>query len=1086
MGIEILGMQLAQLLLFAASTAYQITQSNKMKREADKRKGFSVTVAGQATAVPVVYGKNVLGGFEVKHLVHNSYTSATDNASKTFTEDFSNTSRSGSKSEYLTVQYALCHEGIEGVQWVKVNQLDYNSNQEKFKHIVRTHKDGGSADAIATANGIPSTNTFTNTASASATFQLDRDDYNYNGIPQMEFLVKGRKVKWVEESGGVYSLSTDRIYSNNPALCLLDYLMDTTYGRGLSTSEVDLESFYNSADVCDTIVATNRTVAGQVNGQKTVHTVADNGSRPTDLEKHTYENELWLTQDSGKYWYWNKTVWVETTLNSKRPIPLYECNITLDTGDKIRDNIERIMNTMGLAELTWSSEGKYKLLLEHPTTTAQQNALVDASHYFTEDDIIRDSVEISWPNASSRLNQVTIGFLNEHEDFKEDTITWPTSFSTAHNQYLTEDNNQPFQADIDADGITDPYHAQAMAEQAVRMSRSMFILNLTVSKKGLSLEPGDFININSDTLNINSEVFRVESIEVKGDFTVGLTCYRFDFETLAWNINDNIAYRTTPTYDFSVEPVTSLTYTAGRPEADTTALAELTWTAPTDGSFKAIVFYTADNGSLTRLGETSSDNFLIYPRSDWANGESVTFTVKAQTPLGRKSVGVSVTHAVVKVPATPTSFSVVETLYQTNKASGVKARATISFSEPAGGVKPKDYKIRFYRDEDGSTYNLLGFTVGEEYIIDDVRAGNYHFEITSISHYGHESTALIGTKEILGLSAIPDSPTGFTSKVTDAGMLLSWDEPTDLDVLSGGFSRIKYIRNDYVTPKWEIAQTVAERISGSTTTATLPAVPGYYMIKHFDSSGNQCAEPALLLNSFVGPDFNVITTVTEAPTFAGTKTNCTVVGSELSLDAGATTMTYLFNNRIDLGSVENIRLVPSLTAVITDGVTVVADYDLVSAVNRFAGPIVDASVSFEVRYTDDDPAGTPTWSDWETFTVGNYYRRRAFEFRITGVVGLVDYTINVSDLSITADKADVYKRGTSTSSASADTTLTFATAFYGGIVGTDIPYVGINTVGGTGGDDVNIVSITNTGFTYSVYNAGARVARAVTWQAVGQ
>jgi hypothetical protein len=304
-------------------------------------------------------------------------------------------------------------------------------------------------------------------------------------------------------------------------------------------------------------------------------------------------------------------------------------------------------------------------------------------------------------------------------------------------------------------------------------------------------------------------------------------------------------------------------------------------------------------------------------------------------------------------------------------------------------------------------------------------------------------------------------------------------------VLSGGFSRIKYIRNDSVTPKWEIAQTVAERISGSTTTATLPAVPGYYMIKHFDSSGNQCAEPALLLNSFVGPDFNAISTVTEDPTFAGTKTNCTVVGSELALDAGATTMTYLFNNRIDLGSVENIRLFPNLTAVITDGVTVVADYDPVSDVNRFAGPIVDASVSFEVRYTNDDPAGTPTWSDWETFTVGNY-RHRAFEFRLTGVVGLVDYTINISELSITADKADVYKRGTSTSSASADITLTFATAFYGGIGGTDIPYVGINTVGGTGGDDVNIVSITNTGFTYSVYNAGARVARAVTWQAVGQ
>jgi len=468
-------------------------------------------------------------------------------------------------------------------------------------------------------------------------------------------------------------------------------------------------------------------------------------------------------------------------------------------------------------------------------------------------------------------------------------------------------------------------------------------------------------------------------------------------------------------------------------------------------------------------------------------------------------------------------------------------------------------------------------------------------------------------------------------------------------------------------PKWEIAQVIANNISGSTTTATLPVAPGYYLLKHIDSSGNVCANAAQVLNSFVGPDYNAITTISEDPTFAGTKTNCsavadamdfdavygttytkdytsfpvsgitspngledstwiidtsfttastgcifefggtvdgiyvgmlaggnlvvnvsgavlgvtnetsatttdvsayagisgqfivtidylnklevwwndttngltkvlsvpfngdgdwcgannggvgigdnthgggdtsaytgtltrfrelvtfveisgTLTNATLELDSGFLTMTYLFDNSIDLGSVENIRLTPSLAALITDGTTVVADYDPVASVTRFSGPIVDATVSFEVRTTDDDPAGSPVWSDWETFAVGNY-RHRAFEFRLTAVVASTTYTVSISQLSLTADKADVTKRGTSTSSASVDTTVTFVSPFYGGIGGADVPYVGCNTVGGASSDIVNIVSITKNGFDYSVYDNGVRVVRLITWQAVGQ
>jgi hypothetical protein len=1282
--------------LFVGSVIYQNKKQNQLKKKqqeaqkqqeaaAEERRGFTFTTSGEAVPIPIAYGKNLIGGIAVGYRLTNSFSSFGGNANSNFAQGLTtNQTYTGQKNEFLHVKYALCQGGITGVSGVKVNNLDYNDPDQRFTHIIRTRNNGGSADGIDVTNGGSSTDRFTGCAFAVATFKLDRDDPQYNGSPEMGFILRGRQVRQVNLSGSTYSIGS-YVNSNNPALCLLDYLLDPNFGRGLSTSEVDLKSFYEAAIVCNMAVGPSRAVGGVINGGA-----------------------------------------------GTRAISLYECNVTLSPASTIRDNIETIMNTMAGAELTWTSEGKYKLLVEYPTTLEQQNALVDANHYFTDDDIIRDNININWPSASERYNQMVVTFFNEHEDFKSDSITFPTTGSAAHTTYLTEDNNQPFVGNVSVAGVTDPYHALATAEQLVREARSARSISLTVTKKGLSVEPGDFINITSVNANIDGEVYRVQSIEVNSDFTVKLECNYFDFNTLAWNVNDDIAYSVRPTYDFKVEPVTNLNYTAGRPQGDPIASAELTWTSPTDGSFKSIVYYDTTNG-LVRLGETANDSFLIYPKPQWVHNETISFTVKAQTPLGRLSTGVSIERAVPRNPEVPTSFSVVETLYQTNKASGVKARATLSWSEPLGGVEPQNYKVEYYRVEDGDTiYKLLGFTVGTTYVFDDVRAGNYYFRITPISWFNYEGTALVGTKNILGLSAIPNDPTGFVSKVTDSGILLTWDTPTDLDVVSGGTTEIRYVRNDVVLPKWEIAQTIVSKISGSTNTATLPIADGYYLIKHFDSSGNACANAAVILNSFVGLDYNAIETIAEDPTFAGKKINCngfgpelvtngtfdtdtdwnknsswtisggvatlttptgnislsqtvtptagsvykvvftlsgrtagdlfirlggntnlagtfttntthtayvvaenanalllfiptatfngtidnvsvqevgelvtngtfdtnttgwstnngtfvstggagkatsgsvqytsqaitTVIGSSyqvsvdivgrtagsfrgvrksdtpvpslniveigttvgthskvfvatstttyiiiqnngsaatdfitvdnisvredygdnLVLNDGVTTMTYLFDNSIDLGSVENIRLVPSLTALITDGVTVVADYDPVSTVTRFAGPIVDASVSFEVRTTNDDPTGSPTWSDWETFTVGNY-RNRAFEFRLTAVVASTTYTVEISGLSLTADKADVNKRGTSTSSASADTTVTFANSFYGGIGGTDVPYIGISTTGGGIGDTVNITSITKDDFSYSVYNSGARVSRLVSWQAVGQ
>ena len=633
MGISLI----VQAVIFVASTAYQIQQQKKAKKRAaaaaDARKGFEITVSGEAAPMPIVYGKNVLGGIEVKHNVTSSFTSATDTSTKTFTEGMSNSSVGGSKNEFLHVQYALCTEGIEGVQWVRINGQHYNESSQKFKHLIRTFANGGTADPIATSNGISSTNRFTKSAFASATYRLNRDDANYQGVPAAEFMVKGRKVRSVINNSGTYSLSSTYAYSNNPALCLLDYLTNAD-GRGLNSSYIDLESFYHSAQVCDTVVATNRSIGGKINGQKTLHTVADEAARPVNLEDRTYENEIWFATAEGTYWQWNRTAWVSTTQSATRPIPLYECNIAVSTADQVRDNIEKIMATMGLAELTWSSEGKYKLNLEYPADLAATEALVDNAHIFTDDDIIRDQVEINWPAASDRLSQATVSFSNEHEDFKQDTVTWPPTNSSIHNTYLTEDNNQPFTASLSPEGITDPYHALAMAEQAVRKARTIYTVKLTVSKKGLNLEPGDFIRINSENIGILGDCFRVETIAVNADFTVQLTVYRFDQEVLAWNISDNIAYTTPPTFDFSIDAPTNLTFSNTGEILGTTA-GNLSWTQANDSAVHdyLVEIKPTNVAFWTVAGTTRSDNLDL---AGMTTG-NYDISVRSRSPLGTMS-----------------------------------------------------------------------------------------------------------------------------------------------------------------------------------------------------------------------------------------------------------------------------------------------------------------------------------------------------------------------------------------------------------------------------------------------------------------
>jgi len=64
-----------------------------------------------------------------------------------------------------------------------------------------------------------------------------------NGVPEFSAVIKGKKV---------YDPRTDTTaWSDNPALCIRDYITSTTYGLGESTDNLDDTLFTTAANVCD-------------------------------------------------------------------------------------------------------------------------------------------------------------------------------------------------------------------------------------------------------------------------------------------------------------------------------------------------------------------------------------------------------------------------------------------------------------------------------------------------------------------------------------------------------------------------------------------------------------------------------------------------------------------------------------------------------------------------------------------------------------------------------------------------------------------------------------------------------------------
>jgi len=167
-------------------------------------------------------------------------------------------STTGTKNEYLHLVIALAGHEVEEIGDVYFNdELALtgagSAAQGRFTSYADIYKKLGSDTQTVETNLETATSGLTN-GKWTSNHRLRGIAYVYvrltwsdqvwtGGIPNISAMVKGKKV--------YDPRTTTTVYSANAALCLRDYLTSSTYGLGMSSSEIDDTAFTAAANICD-------------------------------------------------------------------------------------------------------------------------------------------------------------------------------------------------------------------------------------------------------------------------------------------------------------------------------------------------------------------------------------------------------------------------------------------------------------------------------------------------------------------------------------------------------------------------------------------------------------------------------------------------------------------------------------------------------------------------------------------------------------------------------------------------------------------------------------------------------------------
>ena len=238
----------------------------------------------------------------------------------------------------------------------------------------------------------------------------------------------------------------------------------------------------------------------------------------------------------------------------------------------------------------------------------------------------------------------------------------------------------------------------------------------------------------------------------------------------------------------------------------------------------------------------------------------------------------------------------------------------------------------------------------------------------------------------------PDDVQDFHANVTNGTISLEWTPVTNLDL---SYYRIRHAVEES-GGTWANATTAVDKVARPANSVVVPSRAGTYTIKAYDKLGNGSDNyNSVVIKSSDIASFTNSLSQAEHTTFSGTKTGCSVTSNQLRItdtsSASPTTpatATYEFSNYIDTGAVRIVRSRVDVKVVRFNSSAGLWD-DIPGLWDTWEGLwdgwtdtlFADHNVVMYISTTDDDPAGTPTWSDYKLYKSGDF-SGRAFRFKI--------------------------------------------------------------------------------------------------------
>jgi hypothetical protein len=438
----------------------------------DFEKGILLNKQSNDSNIPVIYGERLTGGTRVF-----METSGTDNT-------------------YLYMAIVMAEGEINDIEEIRVDdkvvtfassfsdgtavevdsgdsnfyKADPNVEGSSAESLIRLEPhygtDGQSASSLlSTLSSWGSNHKLSGLCYLAVRFKWNQDAFT--GIPKVQAKIQGKKVKTYNAS----LVEQSATYQTNPAWCLLDYLTNARYGKGLAVSEIDLQSFYDASLICETQV---------------------------------------------------------TPYSGGSDINIFDINTALDTSRPIIDNVREFLK--GCRGYLPYNAGKYNLIIEttgSASITLTEDNIIGGYSLSTptkNDRYNRVIVGFVNPDRNFQVDEVQFPPIDDSGLPSADQ----------HATMKTEDGGFLLEGRFNFTTITSQYQAEEMAEVILRRSREALSLGINVDFNGYDLSIGEIVNISHSSLGFSAKPFRVIGITFNQDLTVGLSLVEYQASHYTW------------------------------------------------------------------------------------------------------------------------------------------------------------------------------------------------------------------------------------------------------------------------------------------------------------------------------------------------------------------------------------------------------------------------------------------------------------------------------------------------------------------------------------------------------------------------